>query len=171
MNLEQKTQLLATLRDEIIASIPDSWLFPENGMVRGFLGPGPLMLVAERPSTGGGAQGGHPRLLYDLLEKHGAANAHLTDLIKSRARADAPYPADMSLHRRIFDRELEIVAPRVIVTFGKKVYDLLQFSLAGSGITIRPIWHYAYARRGADKAREFEKQIRDALRDLISAGE
>ena len=47
------------------------------------------------------------------------------------------------------------------------VYKLLQFFLAGSGITIRPIWHYAYARRGTDKALRFEKQLRNALRERV----
>jgi len=123
---------------------------------------GPVMLVAERPSTGhfGGPSDG---LLYSLLEKYGAAEAHLTDVIKSRGKVGEPYPTDMSPHRHTFDRELEIVKPTLIVTFGQKVYDLLQFSFAGSGITIRPVWHYAYARRGADKAISFEMRIKDAL--------
>ncbi len=161
MSSKSKIRLLEKLRDDILASAADPWLFPENGKVKGFLGTGPLMLVAERPSTG--HVGAPPRLLYSLLEKYNAAGAHLTDLIKSRGKVGEPYPADMGLHRRIFDRELEIVQPTLIVTFGKKVYDLLQFSLAGRRITIRPVWHYAYARRGVDKAIAFEKQIRNAL--------
>jgi len=154
MSSDSKMRLLEKLRDEIVAGIPDPWLFPERGQVKGFLGPGPVMLVAERPSTGhfGGPSDG---LLYSLLEKYGAAEAHLTDVIKSRGTVDDPYPADMSPHRRVFYRELEIVEPTLIVTFGKKVYDQLQFSLAGSGITIRPVWRYAYTRRGADKAIAF----------------
>ena len=91
------------------------------------------------------------------------AALHLTDLIKSRGKVGDPYPADMGPHRRIFDRELEIVQPTVIIAFGAKVYDLLQFTLAGRGITIRRVWHYAYARRGADKAKAFKRQIRNAL--------
>lgn len=161
MHSNSKTRLLEKLRDEILGSIADAWLFPEHGNVKGFAGTGPVMLVAERPSTG--RVGGPPRLLYSLLEKYSAGAAHLTDIIKSRGKVGEPYPADMGPHRRIFDRELEIVQPTLIVTFGQKVYDLLQFSLAGSGVTIRPVWHYAYARRGADKAIAFEKQISNAL--------
>jgi uracil-DNA glycosylase len=93
----------------------------------------------------------------------------LTDLIKSRGKVGEAYPADMGPHRRIFDRELEIIQPTVIITFGAKVYDLLQFSLAGRGITIRRVWHYAYARRGADKAKAFEKQIRNALHKKLTS--
>jgi len=161
MHSDSKIGRLEKLRDEIRRTITDSWLFPEHGNIKGFLGPGPVMLVAERPSTGRVA--GPPRLLYSLLEKYKAGPAHLTDLIKCRGRVDEPYPADIGPHRRIFDSELEIVQPTVIITFGQKVYNLLQFSLAGSGIMIRRIWHYAYARRGAGKAVAFEKQLRNAL--------
>ena len=161
MHSNSKTRLLEKLRDEILVSITDPWIFPQHGNIKGFLGTGPVMLVAERPSTG--RVGGPPRLLYSLLEKFNAGAAHVTDIIKSRGTVGEPYPADMSSHRRIFERELRIVQPTLIVTFGQKVYDLLQFSLADSGITIRKIWHYSYARRGADKAIAFEKQIRNAL--------
>jgi len=161
MPAKSKTQLLEKLRGEIHATIADPWVFPEHGHVKGFLGTGPVMLVAERPSTG--RVGGPPRLLYSLLEKFNAGAAHVTDIIKSRGTVGEAYPADMGPHRRIFDRELKIVQPTLIVTFGTKVYDLLQFTLAGSGITIRLVWHYSYARRGADKAIAFEKQLRDAL--------
>ena len=59
----------------------------------------------------------------------------------------------------VFDRESEIVRPRLIVAFGQKVYDLLQFSLAGSGIRIRQVWHYSYAARWPGKRPAFQEQI------------
>jgi len=167
MGSHSKTENLEKLRDEILASIPDAWLFPERGRVKGFLGPGPVMLVAERPSTGhfGGPS---DYLLYTLLEKYDAADAHLTDVIKCRGRVGDSYPNDIGPHRLIFDRELEIVQPTLIVAFGQKVYDLLQFSLAGLGIPIRTVWHYAYARRGEAKANAFEQQMKNALLGLPS---
>ena len=153
---------LAALAEEISSTIPNPWLFPTRGKVQGFMGAAPVMFVAERPSTG---QFGGPadHLLYTLLEKYGAANSHLTDVIKSRGKIKEPYPEDITPHRHIFDREIEIVRPRLIVAFGQKVYDLLQFSLAGSGIKVRQVWHYSYTRRGLDKPAAFEKQIQEAL--------
>jgi len=118
VNSSSKTRLLEKLRDEILGSITDPWLFPEHGNIRGFLGTGPVMLVAERPSTG--RVGGPPRLLYSLLDKFRAGAAHLTDIIKSRGKVGDPYPADMGQHRRIFDGEVEIVQPTLIVAFGQK---------------------------------------------------
>lgn len=153
---------LEALRKEIMASIPNPWLFPAQGGVQGFMGVARVMFVAERPSTG--HFGGHAdRLLYALLKKCRVADSHLTDAIKSRGKVGEPYPDDMASHRRIFDREIEIVGPRLIIAFGQKVYDLLQFALAGSGIRIRQVWHYSYARRGREKAAAFEKQLREAL--------
>ncbi len=161
--MDTKSAELTRLRNEILASVIDPWVFPEHKGVKGFLGAGPVMLVGERPSTGtfGGPS---DRLLYSLLERHVLGEAHLTDVIKSRGKANDPYPADMSAHRRIFYRELEIVQPSLVITFGQKVFDLLQFTLADSGITIRRVWHYSYARRGAAKAGAFEGQLAEALR-------
>jgi uracil-DNA glycosylase len=157
-----KVRSLVILQDEILSSVPDPWLFPTRGSVKGFLGTSAVMLVAERPSTGSFG-GPADYLLYSLLEKYGVADAHLTDVIKSRGKVGDPYPVDMSAHRRVFDREIEILKPRLVLAFGKKVYDLLQFSLAGSGISVRAIWHYSYARRGAAKAAAFEQQFKQVL--------
>ncbi len=129
--------------------------------VQGFLGTGPIMFVAERPSTGnfGGVA---DRLLYRVLEGLGAADAHLTDVIKSRGLVRAPYPEDIGPHRRIFDKEIEIIRPKRIIAFGQKVHDLLQFSLAGSGIKIVQVWHYSRGRWGAAAAPALENRMRDA---------
>ena len=164
MNAISKIRLLHKLRDEVYSDIPDPWVFPEKGAVKGFMGPGPLMIVAERPSTG--PISGYPGLLYSLLERYDAGSAHLTDLIKSRAKVRDPYPADIGPHRRIFDRELTIIQPRVIIALGSKVYDLLQFFLADRDITIRRVRHYAHARWGAANKRAFTKQLRGALKGL-----
>lgn len=159
-----KSDELRRLQAELEAQIPNAWLFPQIGNVKGFTGTGPIMIVAERPSTG---QFGNrsAELLYSLLEKYGASDAHITDVIKSRGRVDDPYPADIAADRYFFDRELEIVRPTRIVAMGKKVYDLLQFALAGTGIQIRQVWHYAYPGRYPQRIEEFEEQMRGALTD------
>ena len=158
-----KTRKLEALRKEILSTIPDAWLFPTEGKVQGFMGTSPVVFVAERPATG--FFRGPVGLLYSLLEKSGAANSHLTDVIKSRGKVGQPYPEDISPHRQIFDREIEIVRPHLIVAFGQKVYDLLQFSLAGSGVKIRQVWHYSYAGRWPGKRAAFEKQVQKALQE------
>ncbi len=159
--MDNAVHQLQALREEILATIPDPWLFPAQGKVQGFMGVGPVMFVAERPSTGSFPSPGD-RFLYDILEQYGIEDSHLTDVIKSRSKVRTPYP-DMTLHRRVFDREIEIVRPKLIITFGQKVYDLLQFALAGMRISIRQVWHYSYTRRGHDKCEAFESQIKRVL--------
>ena len=146
-----KRRKLEALRDEILSQLPEAWLFPTFGTVQGFLGTSPVMFVAERPSTAKGFGGPGKSLLYPLLEKTGTANGHLTDVIKTHGKVGQPYPEDIAMHRQFFDRVIEIVQPHLIIAFGQKVYDLLQFSLAGRGIKIRQIWHYSYAARWPDK--------------------
>ncbi len=165
-----KTELQKARLDRLkreIDTIPNTWTFPAKRKVHGFLGAGPLMFVGERPSTGKGS-GPADRVLYDLLEKLSIGDSHLTDVITSRGKVGEPYPEDMGLHKRIFDRELRIVRPHTIIAFGPKVYDLLQFSLAGKGITIRQVYHYAYSRRGADKAARFDKQFREVVQHALA---
>jgi uracil-DNA glycosylase family 4 len=166
MDKESKLSRLKRLEQEI-TSIPDSWLFPSVGKVQGFFGTGPIMFVGERPSTGkyGGPSDRH---LYRLLEELGIENSHLTDVIKVRGKVEDPYPEEMGPHKRIFDKEIEIIQPRMIIAFGQKVYDLLQFSLAGTGIKIRQTYHYAYARWGAAKAVLIEKQLRQIVRNTVA---
>lgn len=103
-----KFRQLESLREEIISTIPKPWLFPTRGKVKGFMGAAPVMFVGERPSTRNfGVRA--DSLLYSLLEKHGVADAHLTDVIKTRGRVKDPYPDDIGLHRRVFDQEIQIV--------------------------------------------------------------
>ena len=65
-----------------------------------------VMFVAERPATV--PFSGPGDYLYALLEKSGAADCQLTDVIKSRGKVGEPHPEDMSPDRRVFDREIEI---------------------------------------------------------------
>ncbi|MEK7656119.1 MAG: uracil-DNA glycosylase family protein [Elusimicrobiota bacterium] len=162
-----KLKQLEALCDQIHSSIEKPWLFPTRGAVQGFLGTGSVMFVGERPSTGNFG-GPSDSLLYSLLEKHGVADAHLTDVIKTRGKVGEPYP-DMYGHREVFDRELDILKPRMIIAFGQKVHDLLRFCLAEKRTPIRTIWHYSYTRRGSDKVPRFEEQLKRALQsDLAS---
>jgi uracil-DNA glycosylase len=166
MSQERSKQVeLEALRKEILSRVPDAWLFPSEGNVRGFMGASSVMFVAERPSTAVGFGGPGRSFLYPLLEETGNADAHLTDIIKTRAKVGAPYPEEIALHRHFFDRELRIVRPHLIIAFGQKVYDLLQFALAGSGITIRQVWHYSYPGRWPRKRVAFKAHLLGVLGD------
>ena len=71
-----------------IDSHPDWWRFPDEEVVQGFFGTGPVFIVGIRPSTSEwGPKHPHRRFFYDLLARIGAANAHLTDVYKRRGHS------------------------------------------------------------------------------------
>jgi hypothetical protein len=111
MEFASKTERLKQLKKEIEATIPDAWLFPVDPAipkVQGFLGAGPIMFVAERPSTGKFPSRSDQRL-YGLLDELEIEDSHLTDVIKSRGKVNEPYPEDMRPDKQAFEKEIEIV--------------------------------------------------------------
>ncbi len=162
MSETAKIQKLELLRNEIEDLMVNTWLFPQREPVKGFLGTGPVMFVGERPSTGS-FNDKPARFLYSLLEKHGVSNAHLTDVIKTRAVVTDIHPEDMSPHWYILNREIEIVQPRLVIAFGPKVYDLLRLSLSAHKFPLKQVHHYASTRWGTDKENILDEQISLAL--------
>jgi len=165
METESKVARLCRLKHEIEERIEDSWLFPEQGPVRGFLGTGSIMFVGERPSTG---QFPDPKVqrLYDVLVELGIADSHLTDAIKCRGKVKESYPSDLAIHKRVFDREIEIVRPRLIIALGNDAYRLILFSLADNGIPLRGVYHYSY-RFGPSPGEEFKRQVKEAVEGFV----
>lgn len=161
---------LEKLKEEIKKAIPDYWLFPlgeeflrggPGSKVRGFLGAAPIIFVGERPSTGKFPTHAD-RLLYRLLEKFGIPDAHLTDIIKSRAKVTDEYPADLNPHRLIFSREIEIVRPKKIIAMGGKAYRALQFGFSNLGVKIVQTLHYAHRFKT-------EHEITESFRGAITS--
>ena len=157
-----KVQQLELLRDETKALMTDAWFFPTIEPVQGFVGTGSIMFVGERPSTGSFTDKAS-LFFYSLLEKHGVSDAHLSDVVKTRAKARDIYPEDMTPHWNILNREIEILKPQIVIALGRKTYDMLQFCLSGSGSKLQWVYHYSYTRRGTDKADMLDEQIRLAV--------
>src|SRR5436190_17202876 len=80
---EQNDRLIE-LKDRIF-SHKDSWFFPAEDSIQGFMGRGPVFIVGDQPSTDEwGPEHPNRRVFYDTLQKVGLQNAHLTDLYKKR---------------------------------------------------------------------------------------
>lgn len=165
-----KAQQLEALYKEIIAD-KNKWTFPRLGKVQGFLGTGPVMVVAARPSMARfdaarvGAGRDAVTLLYRALAKNAVFghNAHVTDYIKTRARGGAAWPEDLQAEARLFERELDIVQPRWLIALGEEVFLTLRHPAAVRGIPLGAVWHYAYARRFRKPA-QFMRQMAEALK-------
>ncbi len=142
----EKFQNIDDLAGYIKENIPDYFLFPEDNGVKGFYGSNKIMIVGLQPSTGKFGNKGD-RLLYNLLKDLNLCDCHLTDIIKSRSIDNNSENNNLMVHRKIFDNELEIIKPKVVIALGDKVYNLLLFYLADKKIELYKTYHYAYIHR------------------------
>lgn len=110
------------------------WPRSKGVNVQGFKGTGHAMLVAYMPSAKPSRKRKvHPAndFLYRTLAKSGLGRAHLTDLFHQRSSVDdkalvVNNPRTAAQARRWFIRESRIVRPRVVMTFGKEVTEVLR---------------------------------------------
>ncbi len=127
------------------------WLFPSEPTIRGFLGDGDVFFVGDQPSTSPWPRTDRGRrAFYDGLEAAGLENAHLTDLVKSRAKAGAlkhGLPADFNDHVELFRRELDLLKPRRVVAVGHLSECLLRAYVPEVAARLRYVTHFAFAVR------------------------
>jgi len=131
--VEEKRQWLLELKAEIERQLDrrDPWFFPSQDGVEGYLGTGPVMIVGQRPSTGGGELGGRGlsavafQAFYGSLKRNGLENAHVTDLVKEQKKVGALSKEELERNWRFFESELSIVEPIVVVALGNDVLEPL----------------------------------------------
>lgn len=134
-----------------------SWFWPRWNGVSGFEGTAPITFVALNPSMGHFPSRAD-QLFYECLAKNGLADAHLTDVLKCKARnADVSAiladDALMNLHQQWLLAEMQIIRPRLIVAVGlTDTFNVLAKWFPGDG-SLRAIPHYAWAKRWGHEAR------------------
>ena len=145
---------------------PDWWRFPQESVVQGFMGEGPLFLVGDQPSTSSWSyHNPGRRALYDALAQLGLGGAHLTDLYKRRGPASQlakGLPDDFDEHLNFFAAELEALAPIRVVAMSQLAYDLLRTHVSTVIPMLDRVWHFAYAVR-AQRVDEYEDHLRSVL--------
>ncbi|MBN2517346.1 MAG: hypothetical protein JXB14_00720 [Candidatus Altiarchaeota archaeon] len=103
------------------------WVFPKCGNVKGFYGDDPVVFLCPNPSfgkMGDECEDRHLKFFYGQLEVYGFANAHLTDLVKTRVRDFdiKKVLRDKTVLERnlpILKRELDEIRPSLIVLVGE----------------------------------------------------
>jgi hypothetical protein len=148
--------------------IPGVWKFHCKRAVSGYWGTGPIMVVGIEPSDAIAFEGWPARTFYDLLVKHGLANAHLTD-----ARMTSK-PLSEESHRCVFLAQIEVLQPKAVLVMDMTGYRYrrkqwpgawldVQRYLAGLNynFAVEPIYHYAYMSRCGAQA--WENVLADAL--------
>jgi uracil-DNA glycosylase len=181
---------LLNLRSDVIDKYEkkqwkEVWFFPHRKKVKGFLGTSDLIIIGLNPSTGA-FPNERAKLLYQALTQAGLTNAHLTDLIKVRAkRVDAERLLTnddfLSEQLKTLTKEIRILRPQLLVAMGQRCFEMLRnrdtasVLLRQSKMTTLPIVqvrHYAYrfgSRRG--ERRKLVNQLRQVgkLRGLCPA--
>lgn len=150
----------------LVDSHPDWWRFPTEGVVKGFMGTGDIMIVGDQPSTSPWEHT-HPnrRVFYDALVRVSAGDAHLTDLYKRRGGSGAlkhGIPSDFFDHVVLFKREVALLQPTHIVALGGDAYKLLQVHVPELRSRLHLLWHFSYVARYGKKS-EYDDRMRAAF--------
>jgi hypothetical protein len=162
---DRNKKALSKLEDEI-RYIQNSWIFPVQDSIQGFLGTDPIFIVGDQPSKSlWGPEHPSRKAFYETLQKAGAGNAHLTDLYKKRGECSElrnGLPRDFGVHIKIFRKEIEILQPTRIVALGYLAERLLFTYVPEHRHQTTRMWHFSYVVRNG-LISEYEKNMRTAL--------
>jgi uracil-DNA glycosylase len=140
-----KKAKLKALEKRIIRTTPkETWFYPEHNEVKGWLGIQDIMFVGPNPSCNI-FPSRHTDFFYDQLKKNGFKNAHLTDLIKIRAKnneADMVIDETFNEQIKFLKEEINIIKPKLIVIMGSRAKRVLEkFNYKDE--RFRYIYHYS----------------------------
>jgi hypothetical protein len=128
-----------------------------NGILGRGAGDGGRHSTLDAAKVGAGR---HP--LYAALLRHGAANAHVTDYVKSPGRVSDEWPDDLEADAELFEQEVAIVQPTLLVALGDRTFFTLRHFAAMRRIPLHLTMHYTRAVRFGLEG-EFNRQIAVAL--------
>jgi uracil-DNA glycosylase len=153
------------------------WLFPCFNGVKGFFGTGfcekygkKIMFVAERPSNRRKKNKSKDKplmLFYEMLKRFHLENAHLTDFIKTRAKAGEWSCKDLEESIDIFDEEFEIVNPDVVIAIGGQSFHWLCFYLLKKkNIKLYKIMHYSQRQKVENYKDKFTENFQKIVAEI-----
>ena len=103
----------------------------KNTEVKGFSGTQDIILLGLNPSSGT-FPSFEDKLLYKLLREKGIENIHVSDFVKVRAKnkevTKKLFDNEFLMKKQaeFFQREIEILKPKIIIPMGKKCKTLLK---------------------------------------------
>jgi len=137
--------------------------------VDGYLGTGPIMFVAQRPSTATTNTPAFQRF-YKLLREYGFAESHVTDLVKERMTAGSISKKQLDRNWPFFMRELSIVQPSALIAMKSDVFRTLS-KRPGHELRILKMLHYSWRNGSPDEVeRRFRSEFERVKRELASDG-
>ena len=141
------------MRKEIIEEFfikgrKDVWFYPEYEGVMGYLGTQDIAFVSSNPGCSCFPTS-YDKVFYKVLKDMGFENAHLTDVLKIRAKGEDvdKYFKDRALldkNLEYLSREFEIIQPKLVVAVGERAERILCRRFPS--MRIHRIMHYSYLR-------------------------
>jgi hypothetical protein len=153
---------------------PDAWTFPaEEGGVSGFAGLAPIFVVGEHPSLSGWPPNDKGRrLLYDSLVACGAADAHITDIIKSRIKAHEWKewaPERFRPHVEFLHREMDELKAEKLILLGNDAQTLFSTYFKQCALPVRTVLHFGALRWVPSESRSaWCRSFRETLSTALS---
>ena len=138
----------------------ETWFYPRHKGVKGWLGTQNIFFVGSNPSYNKFPTR-HTNLFYNELKKNGFNNAHLTDLIKIRAKnneADEVIEKYFKKHIKFFEKEIDILRPKRIIIMGSRAKMVLE-RFGHKNNRFHFIYHYS-SGRFPEKRVKFIQQMR-----------
>lgn len=123
------------------------WFFPPKNSVKGFLGTGSVMFVADKPAAGKPFKSEKDPIqyFYNVLERYGFSNAHITDSIKCRGKVKEKICKEQFENcKKWLLKEIELVNPELIVAVGKNAYSRLR--TLKLSVPLKMVPHYGYIK-------------------------
>lgn len=132
-SMKSKQEQLEKLRRRIIDRVfikqwKEVWFFPEYKEVKGWLGTEDVIFVGSNPSSNYFPTK-YDDFFYNQLKNNGFKNAHLTDLIKTKAankNFEQVFQDNIIEQIKFFQEEIEIIKPKLIAIMGHKCKDKLR---------------------------------------------
>jgi len=153
MAWDSKRERLEELRREIIEEFfvkkwMDIWFYPKYDQVMGYLGTQDIAFVGSNPGCSCFPTP-YDKVFYKVLKDVGFENAHLTDVLKIRAKGedvDEYFEDQILLNRNLefLSREFKIIQPRLIVAVGERAKEILRKKFPS--MRIHMITHYSRLR-------------------------
>lgn len=166
----QKRQALIRLQQRIEGSEAADgrhvWLWESHLGANGWLGTDDIMALTLAPGYGHFPSKGN-KVLYQCLQSAGMSDLHLTFLFKTRAtraaRGDLPLDWDLTeRHIEYLMEEVNILSPRLIITFGSdatRILDPFLGDLDVDPMDVRPLPSPFEAARDPQALAEFTQQL------------
>lgn len=178
MARDSKRERLEELRREIIEEFSikgwkDVWFYPKHEGVMGYLGTQDIAFVGSNPGCSCFPTP-YDKVFYKVLKDMGFKNAHLTDVLKIRAKGEDvdKYFKDRALldkNLEYLSREFEIIQPKLVVAVGGRAEEILRKKFPR--MEIHRIMHYSYLRRFKKDERypSYRREMESVKRALLEA--